>query len=129
MNVKISFKKIEHTESLDQQIHWKSEKFEKYFDGNIELHWTCYAKGEDHIADVKLLGPSFTYHACGKSNSLYKSLDIVVHKLEKQIIRKKDKWKNNIHQKHNISPKQALWDEMLKDELDQQEFEEFKDIA
>jgi putative sigma-54 modulation protein len=129
MKVVISFKNLEHTPSLDAKIQEKSEKFNKFFDGNIELQWTCFAKDKDHVAEVKLIGSQFTFHASSRSDSLYKSLDGVVGKLEKQISKKKTKWKDHIHHKHDQIVKELPIDEVEKSELLQQQWDELDDVV
>ncbi len=117
MKIISSFKHLEHTPSLDEKIEAKSQKLKKFFEGNFEVHWTCYVREDSqHCADIKILGPSFEYHAGAHSESLYKSLDLVLTKVEKQIHKKKTKWKNHISHKHKDSVKdqqlaQAQWDE------------------
>lgn len=116
MRIKSSFKNLEHTESLDQKIHQKSEKLKKFFDGNFDVHWTCYVEEGLHHADVKVLGPSFEYHAKSQADQMYKCFDLAINKVEKQISKKKDKWKQHISHKHAPSVKdkqvaQGEWDE------------------
>lgn len=117
MKIVSSFKKIEHTESLDQKIQEKSQKFQKFFEGNFEVQWTCYLNHhKDQCADVKIIGSQFEYHASAHSDSLYKSFDLVVSKMERQIHKKKEKWKARISKKHNHSLKDQIkaeseWDE------------------
>ena len=101
MKVKISFKHLQHTPALDERIREKSQRIEKYLDGKCQVKWTCYVKNQQHYADVELIGPTFDYHATGKSDSLYKSLDKAIYKLESQLIKKKEKMKNKLHRKHN----------------------------
>ena len=117
MKIVSSFKHLEHTPALDAQIEAKSQKLKKFFEGNFEVHWTCYVKEDgNHCAEIKLLGPSFEYHASAHADSLYKSLDLVINKVEKQVHKKKSKWKSNISHKHKVHPKdqqiaQSEWDE------------------
>lgn len=117
MKVISSFKKIEHTESLDHQIEEKSKKFKKFFEGNFEVQWTCYVNNhKQQCADVKIIGPQFEYHASAQSESLYKAFDLVVSKIERQIFKKKEKWKARISKKHSQSMKDHFigaseWDE------------------
>jgi putative sigma-54 modulation protein len=117
MKIITSFKHLEHTPALDQKIEEKSQKLQKFFEGNFEVQWTCYVRDDGaQCADIKLLGPSFEYHANANADSLYKSLDLAVNKIEKQVHKKKDKWKNRIKHKHNPSVKdkqlaESEWDE------------------
>ena len=119
MKIVSSFKHLEHTPALDQKIEAKSPKLKKFFEGNFEVHWTCYVRDDGaHCAEVKLLGPSFEYHATAHSDSLYKTLDLAVNKIEKQVSKKKDKWKSRISHKHAPSVKdqqiaQGEWDEQF----------------
>ncbi len=117
MKIVSSFKQLEHTEALDEKIKSKSQKLKKFFDGNFEVHWTCHVRDDGaHCAEIKLLGPSFEYHAAAHSDKLYKSLDLAINKIEKQVSKKKDKWKKRISHKHQPSVKdqqiaQVEWDE------------------
>ena len=117
MKIVSSFKHLEHTPALDQKIESKSKKLKKFFEGNFEVQWTCYVRDDGaHCAEIKCLGPSFEYHAAAHSESLYKSLDLAINKVEKQVSKKKDKWKNRISHKHQPSVKdqqvaQGEWDE------------------
>jgi len=97
MKITISFKHLEHTPALDDRIKEKSERFRKYMNGKTELKWTCYVKSNVHYAECSMIGPHFEYFSCGSSDTLYKSLDLAIEKLEKQILKKKDKLKNKIH--------------------------------
>lgn len=99
MKVTISFLHLEHTDALDERIHEKSAKLEKFIDGDINLKWHCYVKEGNHYAEVELIGPSFRYHATGHTDSLYKTIDVVVDKLERQLSKKKSKWKANKQRK------------------------------
>ena len=69
-----------------------------------------------HCADIKILGPSFEYHAGAHADNLYKTLDLVIGKVERQVHKKKSKWKSNISHKHKMGVKtqqllQSEWDE------------------
>jgi putative sigma-54 modulation protein len=111
MKVTISFKHLEHTPALDKKINDKSSKFEKYFEGKGSIKWTCYVKDGYHYSEAHLYGPQFEYYAKAKSENLYKSFDMVVSKLEKQLDKKKNLVKNKLHRKREplviLDPEQA----------------------
>lgn len=116
MKLTISFKHLEHTPALDERIHQKSEKFYKYFNGQFDVDWTCYVDDKFHVAEIKLIGPSFNYHALAKTDDMYKAFDMVVGKIEAQIKKKKGKWKDHIHHKHDMAPKYMIQDKQIKAE-------------
>jgi len=100
MKITIAFQHLDHTPSLDERIREKSEKINKYFDGKMNLKWNCYVQDLNHFAEVTLFGPQFEYHAKAHSDNLYKTIDLAVDKIERQIIKRKEKTKNRIHRGH-----------------------------
>ena len=49
MNIKISFKNLEHTPALDEKIREKTGRLEKYLGGGTEVHWTCSVHDGHHF--------------------------------------------------------------------------------
>jgi putative sigma-54 modulation protein len=117
MKIVSTFKNLEHTEALDERIEEKSQRLNKFFEGNFDVQWTCYIREDgQHCADIKVLGPAFEYHAAAFAENLYKTLDLAIGKIERQVHKKKTKCKSNISQKHKLGVKdqqiaQAQWDE------------------
>ena len=100
MKVTISLLHLEHTESIDDRIQEKSQKLAKYFNGDTACKWTCWVKEGNHYAEIDINGPTFHYHAKGESDSLYKTLDIVVGKMDRQLSKKQAKFKNKMHRRN-----------------------------
>lgn len=105
MKVKISFKHLKHSEALNERIHEKSEKLEKYFQGNTSATWHCWVHGDEHWAELKVHGPKFDFFAKGSADNMYKALDLAVDKMEKQIEKQKDMRRNKIHHSSHESLK------------------------
>ncbi len=91
MKITVSFHHLEHTPSLDERIQEKSQKLNKYLDGKTHVKWSCYVKDGNHHADVHLIGPHFEHRATAHSDSLYKTIDMVMDKVEKQLSKQKQK--------------------------------------
>ena len=108
MKIKITFKHLEHTEALDQKIIEKTAKLKKFFEGNVEVQWTCSIKDGKQVADIHLIGSNFEYKATGESDSLYKTLDIAIKKIATQVEKKKSKWKSHLHHKHGDQMKKIM---------------------
>jgi putative sigma-54 modulation protein len=125
MKVTISFQHLEHTPSLDERIKEKTTKLSKYMEGKTRAKWNCYVEDHEHYAEIDLVGPGCEFHATAKSENLYKSIDLVLHKLEKQIQKKNAKRKNKIPRSKGERPEildvEAAW-------LDYDE-ENFKDVG
>lgn len=114
MKLTIACQNMDHTDSIDQKIHEKSQRLQKYFEGKVTVAWNCSVKDGVHYSEVNLVGPQFDYHAKAKADNLYKTFDMAVAKLEKQIQRKKEKVKNKLHRKRaelTILDPELAWSE------------------
>lgn len=130
MKVTIEFLHLDHTDSLDERITEKSEKFSKFFDREPSLSWTCFVKEGVHYAECTLRHSNVAYFAKAKADSLYKTIDMVCDKLEKQVVKKKEKVKNKIHRKRPqlvILEPDAAWGDF--EAVHQEEEAELKKVA
>jgi putative sigma-54 modulation protein len=85
MKCVISFRNMEHTPSIDERIKEKSNKLQKFLNGNAELNWTCWTEHNSQYAELKIHDGKKNYIATADSPNLYKSLDLVIGKIENQI--------------------------------------------
>lgn len=76
---------MEHTPALDEMIRSKAEKFSKWLHGTGKIHWTCFKEKNDFISEVKIHHQNKDYFAKASDVDMYKTFDLVVHKLQKQI--------------------------------------------
>lgn len=98
MNVTISFKHLEHTPALDERIREKSEKLDKFFGGNLEVKWVCWVdEHHQQWAEIVLHGPHFECFARAGADTLYKAMDKVVQKAERQVGKHKARRRNRVH--------------------------------
>ncbi len=97
MKLTLFFKNIKHTPALDSRIEEKSQHFSKYFDGMFEVQWYCYAKTGTHVTNVCLIGAGYRYRASATSENLYKSFDLVLEKMMRQLQKRKEKVRDRIH--------------------------------
>lgn len=85
MSINITFRHMEHTPALDQLIREKSEKFSKWVGTNAEIHWICWVEGVSQCAEVKVHRGQQEYFAKASSDDLYKTIDLVIQKVQNQI--------------------------------------------
>lgn len=85
MNVNITFRHMDHTPALDQMIREKSEKFAKWFGQGTSVQWTCWMDGVDHCSEVNISSGHEKYFAKAHSDDLYKTFDLIVHKIQNQL--------------------------------------------
>ena len=85
MKCTITFRNLEHTNSLDQKIKEKSKKVNMHLGNNAEIEWVCWVEDKSQIAEVKVHDGRRNFLAKAESNSLYKTMDQVINKLTNQI--------------------------------------------
>ncbi len=99
MEIKVSYKHIKSTDVIDQKISQKTQKLKKFFHGKMYVDWICSYHGEINTAEATVRGDHVQVHASADHHNLYKSIDEVVIKLEKQIAKKSEQLKDKIHRK------------------------------
>lgn len=97
MKVTISYKHLESTPGIESVTHKKSEKLKKYFEGQIELRWNFAVEKAGHVAHCHLTGSQMDYFAEATTDSIYSSIDDALDRLERQIRKKKELWRNKKH--------------------------------
>lgn len=85
MNLNITFRHMEHTPALDQVIRDKSEKFQKWLGASVDVQWTCWNEGVEHYSEVNISAGSDKYFAKAHADDLYKTFDLIVHKIQNQL--------------------------------------------
>ena len=97
MDLKVTYKHIESTPAIEEQIKRKSTKLKKYFNGRIDVDWICSVEGGVHSSDVSVRGDQIHFHATSSDDNLYKTFDSVIVKLERQLSKKNQQLKAKIH--------------------------------
>lgn len=88
MKTNITFRNLEHTPSLDGKIKEKSLKLQKHLKENAVVSWTCWTEKDSQYAEVQIKDGKDSFIAKADSDNLYKSMDLVISKLENQIAHK-----------------------------------------
>lgn len=98
MNIKITGKDFEATESIKDYIERKSEKLVKYFGEEFDVTATVKTEGKEQVAELHVVTNNGTYRAVTAHRDLYASIDKDIDILEGQIRKmktKKDKLKSS----------------------------------
>ena len=91
MNLIIKGKQFEVTDSIEDYTRKKMKKLEKYFDQIIEAVATISVEKNRHIFEVTLQAKKAMIRAEEESDNIYNSIDRVIEKLERQIVKYKEK--------------------------------------
>jgi putative sigma-54 modulation protein len=92
MSVDITGRHIEITEPLRKFTTDRLERLRGIMEEILEVHFTLTVeKHQRHIAEVNIKTPGDFYHAEEVSTDMYTSIGAVVDKVEKQILRNKER--------------------------------------
>jgi putative sigma-54 modulation protein len=111
MNLNITGKHLEITPSLKKHIKNKFIKINNHFNYVIDAKFILSVEKLDNIIDATLHLPNLDINAKSVCNDMYKSIDLVINKLDKQVIKYKDK--NKDHHQSKVSIKHKVSDEGL----------------
>jgi len=89
MNVSITGRHLEITQSLKDYINKKTKKLDKYFNQIDSAHIVLYIEKLDNIIEMEINGDRIRIHGVEKSKNMYSSVDLLVDKMEKQIVKSK----------------------------------------
>lgn len=101
MKINIRGKNIDVTEALRQYIEKRVGKFEKFLNELAEATVTISTEKYTHKIDVLVKVNGHLIQAEGKTEDLYSAVDQVVEKLEKQILKYKEKVQNKNKKESN----------------------------
>jgi putative sigma-54 modulation protein len=113
MRINIVMKNLKNSEALEEKINEKCQKIERLFKKGISVNWTSYLQEGIHYTQVDVNGPGLNLHASAKADNLYKTFDMALDKLERQVEKKRKKIKEKLHKKAHLvilDPEQAWTD-------------------
>lgn len=90
MGIAITFRHMESTEALKQYVHDKLERVQKYLRAPLDAHVTLFQEKHLFVAEMSLQSGGRAYQARHDSDDMYKSIDLVVDKVEHQISKAHD---------------------------------------
>lgn len=94
MDITVTFRHIDSTESLRIYAEEKMSKLDKYFDYPVEAHIVLAGEKFRRMADVTLNVNGTVIKAVEETEDMYAAIDQVIDKLEKQVKRYIDKTRN-----------------------------------
>jgi len=101
MNLILKGKQFEVNDSIENYVRKKMMKLEKYFDQIIEAVATVSVEKNRHIFEVTLQAKRAIIRAEEESDNIYNSIDRVVERLERQIIKYKERLYSKYSNEYN----------------------------
>ncbi len=95
MEIHLSGQHIEITDALQNYLKQKLEKIQKHFDHLVDITINIRVEKNQHLADATILVSGNKIFAMASSNDMYATFDSLTHKLDRQIIKHKEKLKSH----------------------------------
>lgn len=93
MQISVTFKKIDPSETLKNYVNDKMDRLDKYFDNPAEANVVLSVEKFRHAAEVTIAGDGFKVKGSEETDDMYPAIDMVLGKLEKQIKKNKKRFK------------------------------------
>ncbi len=104
MQVHITFRNLETSEALKLYVQEKIDHVvHKFVDGATEAHVVLSLERYLHHADIQIHAGRFYLRGHEKSEDMYKSVDLGMDKIEKQIRRWKDRIRDHKGKEHPLA--------------------------
>ncbi len=105
MNIQMSGQHVEITAAIRNSIEEKIGRLKKHFDHVVDVHVTLKVEKLSHTAEATIHVRGHTLFAVARAADMYAAIDDLVGKLDRQIIKHKEKLKSH-HEKdvvhHNL---------------------------
>lgn len=95
MQINITFRHVEPSDALKSYAIEKVDRLKKYFDGLVEGHVIFSQEKIRHLSEITLQGNGIRVNAKEENADFHSALDSVVDKLERQLVRYKEKIKRH----------------------------------
>jgi putative sigma-54 modulation protein len=106
MQVSVTFRNTESKEILRDYLEEKISKLKKYFDYPLEANAVLTVEKHRQIAEVTMIANRITINAQQETEDMFSAIDGVMEKLERQILKYKDKIKRH---KANAGLPESNW--------------------
>jgi len=103
MQITVTFRHMESSQALKEHVMAQMEHLEHYFDQVQDVHVVLSAEKKHHIAEVTVHSPGEVFKATSSTDDMYSTLDAVVDKLHRHVVKRKEITKVNSHKSGRIS--------------------------
>lgn len=90
MGIAITFRHLASSDAIKTYVHEKLERVQKYLRQPLDAHVTVFTEKHLHVAEISLNTAGRQYQARHESDDMYKSLDLMIDKVEHQIAKHHD---------------------------------------
>ena len=106
MNITVNAKHTTLTDAIRDYSEKKIQRIAKYFDDNMDVHVNLNAEKNMHIAQIFVNVKGMFLKGIERSEDMYASIDMAVDKIERQVV----KYKEKLTSRKNIENRESMED-------------------
>jgi len=95
MQISVSGQHLEITDSLYHHVSEKVEKIARHLDSVTKTNVVLHVEKTRHIAEATMNAKGAMIHASSTAEDMYSAIDALAHKLDRQVIKHKEKRGNH----------------------------------
>ena len=95
MQISISGQQLDITEALHAHVTDKVEKITRHFDHVTNTNVVLHVEKTRHTAEATVNTKGAMIHASSTADDMYTAIDSMAHKLDRQVIKHKEKMTNH----------------------------------
>lgn len=97
MQVSVTGRNIDVTPPLRQYVEGKLARVKRHFDHLIDVHVILDVDKHDQRAEAAVSGSGAKFFADARNPDMYAAIDLMIDKLDRQVLKHKDKLKDHSH--------------------------------
>ncbi len=97
MNITITGHQISLTTAIKEYINKKFAKIQRHFDNNLDVHFVLEVKKIINKVEVTTHLPGKDLHIEAEDKDMYKAIDLITDKFDRQIIKYKEMHSKDMH--------------------------------
>src|SRR5690554_2149247 len=98
MNLSITGRHLEVTPAINEYVKTKMARVARHFDNVIDTQVMLSIERLKHTAEVTMRLPGKDLHCEASDENLYAAIDLLADKIDRQVIKYKDKVQNHTHE-------------------------------
>jgi len=107
MNITITGRHLTVTQDLQEYAEKKFSRLEKYSHKTFEVSAVFCLEKKDRIVEAHVTCDGSKFHGSEKSETFFSSIDLLVDKLDKQLVKNKEKHSEHKGLRNEISDSEA----------------------
>ena len=102
MQIQITGRHVDITKAIDEFVRSKFEKLERHFDHITQVHVIISVEKTRHIAEAEIHVTGGNLFAQSESENMYAAIDLLIDKLDRQIVKHKEKLRHRNNTKTEV---------------------------